>query len=177
MQTGKTIKFGIAACVRVCALSSVLFLVPVFGAAEVLSGVVVGVSDGDTIKVLDDRQHPHHIRLMGIDAPEKAQAFGQRSKQSLSDLVHGQRVRVEWSKRDRYGRTLGKVLDQDGKDICLEQVTRGMAWHYKKYSGEQSEKDRIRYADEEKVARESKVGLWQDDAASPPWDWRHAKAK
>lgn len=141
-------------------------------AAE-LSGLVVGVSDGDTIKVLDDSRQQRTIRLMGIDAPEKAQAYGQRSKQSLSDLVYGQRVLVEWSKRDKYGRTVGKVLTQNGKDVCLEQIARGMAWHYKQYVGEQSADDRGQYANTEKAARDSKIGLWQDEAPVPPWVWRH----
>ncbi|MEY4076043.1 MAG: Thermonuclease precursor [Pseudomonadota bacterium] len=140
-----------------------------------LSGLVVGVSDGDTIKVLDDSRHVHTVRLMGIDAPEKAQAYGQRSKQSLSDLIYRQNVLVEWSKRDKYGRTVGKVLSQDGAGVCLEQITSGMAWHYTKYASEQSREDRERYAEAEKVAREAKIGLWQEDVPMPPWVWRHSK--
>jgi len=73
-------------------------------------GQVVAVSDGDTIKVLDDSKKLFVIRLMGIDAPEKAQPFGQRAKQSLSELVFQRRVEVQWNKRDRYDRVVGKVL-------------------------------------------------------------------
>lgn len=177
MQSGKNIKFVITARVRVICLFSVLLWLPCPALAAELSGLVVGVSDGDTIKVLDDRQHVHIIRLMGIDAPEKAQAYGQRSKQSLSDLVYRQKVWVEWSKRDRYGRTVGKVLAQDGTDVCLEQITSGMAWHYTKYASEQSLEDRERYAEVEKVARKAKVGLWQNDTPMPPWVWRHSTPK
>lgn len=173
MQSGKNIKFGITACVRVICLFSIFLWLPCLAVAAELSGLVVGVSDGDTIKVLDDSRHVHTIRLMGIDAPEKAQAYGQRSKQSLSALIHGQKVLVEWSKRDKYGRTVGKVLAQDGADVCLEQITSGMAWHYTKYASEQSREDRERYAEAEKAARESKIGLWQDEAPVPPWVWRH----
>ena len=50
----------------------------------IVAGRVVGISDGDTITVLDDAQTQHKIRFAGIDAPEKGQAFGERSKQSLS---------------------------------------------------------------------------------------------
>lgn len=113
---------------------------------------------------------------MGIGAPEKTQAFRQRSKQSLFDLVQGQRVFVEWSKRDKYGRTVGKLLAQDGTDICLEQISRGMALQ-KKYTGEQSSGDREEYAAAKRVARESRVGLWQDETPMPPWVWRHSKAR
>ena len=142
-------------------------------AAE-FSGLVVGVSDGDTIKVLDENRHVHTVRLMGVDAPEKAQAWGQRSKQSLSELVFQKTVFVQWSKRDKYGRTVGKVLAPDGLDVCMQQITRGMAWHYKKYAGEQSAEDQVQYANAEKMAHESGVGLWQDEAPVPPWIWRHS---
>ena len=87
------------------------------------------VADGDTITVLDDNKVQHKIRLAGIDAPEKKQPFGQRSKQSLSDLVFDKAVTVETNKRDKYRREVGKVL-VGGVDANLEQVKRGMAWHY-----------------------------------------------
>ena len=177
MQTGKTIKSVIKACGHECLLLFALCQLSFLAVAGELSGLVVGVSDGDTIKVLDDSQRVHTIRLMGIDAPEKAQAYGQRSKQSLSDLIYRQKVLVEWSKRDKYGRTVGKVLTPEGTDICLEQITKGMAWHYKKYAGEQSAADQVQYSDAEKMARESQVGLWQDDMPVPPWVWRTSKTK
>ena len=98
--------------------------------AEMLVGQVVGVSDGDTITLISEDKSQHKIRLAGIDAPEKAQAFGQASKQSLSEMVFKKEVTVLWTKRDRYQRLVGKVLMND-MDVCLEQIKRGMAWHYK----------------------------------------------
>lgn len=139
-----------------------------------LVGQVVGVTDGDTITVLDDQRTQHKIRLAGIDAPEKAQAFGQRSKEALSALVFGRRVTVETGKQDRYRRTVGKVII-DGRDANLAQVVAGMAWHYKKYEGEQSPSDRLLYADAEREAREVRRGLWLDAEPTAPWDWRHNK--
>lgn len=139
--------------------------------ADVLVGHVVGVSDGDTITVLDDNKQRHVIRLMGIDAPEKAQAYGQKAKQSLSDLVFDRDVSVTWFKRDRYGRTVGQVLVDD-KDVCLEQIKRGLAWHYKQYEREQSVEDRSRYADAEKEARSARIGLWIDDNPIEPLRFR-----
>ena len=97
-----------------------------------LHGKVVGVADGDTVTVLDAEKHQHKIRLAGIDAPEKAQAFGQASKKSLSDMIFGREVDVKWDKRDRYGRIIGKI-SANQTDVCLEQVRRGMAWHNKQY--------------------------------------------
>ena len=98
--------------------------------AETLTGRVVRVTDGDTIVVLDMDKVQHKIRLQGIDAPERGQAFGTKSKENLSDLVAGKSVVVDYSKYDRYGRVLGKVI-VNGKDVNLEQVEADMAWHYK----------------------------------------------
>lgn len=136
-----------------------------------LVGTVVGVTDGDTITVLDDQRIQHKIRLAGIDAPEKSQPFGQRSKEHLSSLVFGRRVAVETEKRDRYGRTVGKVVI-DGRDANLAQVVAGMAWHYKKYEGEQATVDRESYALAEITARRYRIGLWSLIEPTAPWIWR-----
>ena len=153
------------------ALAVVIFL-PHALIAAVLQGNVVGVSDGDTVKVLDAAKQLHTVRLMGIDAPEKAQPYGQRSKQSLSEMVFQRQVTVEWEKKDKYGRTVGKITSSDGVDVCLEQVNRGMAWHYKEYASEQSLEDRASYSAAELTARSKKVGLWRDQSPIPPWEWR-----
>jgi endonuclease YncB( thermonuclease family) len=139
------------------------------GYADTLSGRVVRVIDGDTLVVLDASKTQQKIRLQGIDAPERRQAFGTRSKAHLSDLVAGQVVVVEYSDLDRYRRILGKVL-LDGEDINLEQISSGLAWHYKKYEREQSPSDRIIYSDAEREARKQKLGLWHDPHPVPPWD-------
>ena len=89
-------------------------------------GRVVAVEDGDTIVVLDNANGMYKIRLQGIDAPEGEQAFGDRSGQGLSEMVSGKQVEIEWSKRDRYRRLVGKVLS-DGSDIFLQQIRAGMA--------------------------------------------------
>jgi endonuclease YncB( thermonuclease family) len=111
--------------------------------AETLTGRVARVTDGDTIVVLDAQKVQHKIRLQGIDAPERHQAYGTKSKEHLSDLVAGKTVDVDYSKYNRYERLLGKVL-VNGEYVNLEQVEAGIAWHYKKYQGEQSAADRIR---------------------------------
>ena len=112
--------------------------------------------------------------MQGIDAPERGQAFGTKSKEHISDLVAGQIVTVEYHDLDRYRRILGKVLLK-GEDVNLEQVSSGMAWHYKKYQREQSATDRIRYSDAEREARKQKLGLWHDPHPVPPWDYRQAE--
>lgn len=151
--------------------------------AETLLGRVVGVSDGDTITVLDASNAQHKIRLSGIDAPEKAQPFGQRAKESLSRLVFQKEVEVAWNKRDRYGRILGKVRVQPPDcrtcpktlDAGQAQLSVGMAWWYRKYAMEQSPADRGTYEFEEREARARRAGLWQDPDPIAPWDWRHPK--
>jgi len=140
--------------------------------AATITGKVVAVADGDTITVLDANKVQHKIRLGGIDAPEKAQPYGQTSKQSLSDLVYGKTVTVGTDKTDHYGREVGKV-QVDGVDANLEQVRRGLAWHYKAYQREQSPEDRLAYAAAEKDAAAARLGLWQDAVPVAPWEWRH----
>ena len=145
-------------------------------ATFVLQGLVIGVSDGDSITVLDSDKRQHKIRLQGIDAPEKAQAYGQKSKESLSKLVYKKTVQVHWSKKDRFGRTVGQVMIGD-IDVCLEQVRRGMAWHYKDYQDEQSIEDRVLYDRAEALAREKRSGLWQDPAPMEPSTFRGEKRR
>lgn len=142
--------------------------------AATLVGRVVGVADGDTVTVLDADKVQHKIRLAGIDAPEKSQPFGNRSKVSLSDLVFSKDVTVEVVKKDRYGREVGKIF-VGRLDANLEQVRRGFAWHYKAYQREQSLDDREAYDQAEMEARTSKRGLWLDVDPVPPWEFRKSK--
>lgn len=132
------------------------------------------MSDGDSVTVIDANKTQYKIRLAGIDAPEKAQAYGQKAKESLSGMIFGKQVDVEWSKQDRYGRTVGKIM-LGGVDICLEQVRRGMAWHYKQYQQEQPARDRVIYAESEKLARNDGTGLWRDASPFEPSIFRKKK--
>jgi endonuclease YncB( thermonuclease family) len=142
-------------------------------AASAFEARVVGVSDGDTITVLDAQKTQYKIRVAGIDAPEKSQDFGNRSKEHLSDLVYGKTVNLPEAKIDKYGRTVSRVLV--GKtDAGLEQIKAGMAWHYKKYEIEQSVADRISYSAAETKAKEAKLGLWVQANAVRPEDFRYA---
>ena len=95
-----------------------------------------------------------------------------RQARGLSSPAGESRLAVEYSKRDKYDRTVGKIT-VNGVDANLEQIKAGMAWHYKQYEREQSETDRITYAQAEGQARAAKRGLWLDPKPTPPWDWRH----
>lgn len=156
---------------RHCFLAALLLMTAVRVHAGVLQGKVVGVTDGDTITVLDQSNRQFKIRFAGIDAPEKAQPFGQRAKEHLSSLVFSKVVTVETEKEDRYGRTVGKVL-LDGRDINMAMVVAGLAWHYKKYQAEQSPDDRLLYDSAEVEARAAKRGLWADSNPILPSEWR-----
>lgn len=138
---------------------------------QVLVGRVVAIADGDTITLLDSSNTQHRIRLEGIDAPESHQAFGSRSKQNLSDLIYGKEVTVTSYKTDQYGRLVGKILS-GGRDINLEQVKAGMAWHYKEYEREQPPADRELYAKAEDEARAARRGLWADPDPMEPSRFR-----
>lgn len=139
--------------------------------AEVLVGKVIGVSDGDTITVLDKDKAEHKVRLMGIDAPEKSQDFGAASKQALSNYIYQKEVTVDYKKLDKYKRIVGKVI-LDKQDICLAMISDGMAWHYKEYEKEQSKKDRDLYREAETSAKEMKKGLWLQAEVLKPAEFR-----
>lgn len=141
--------------------------------ANVITGYVVSIADGDTITVLDAGRQQHKIRLAGIDAPEKKQAFGERSKQNLAAIVFNKTVSVEWDKQDKYGRTVGKVI-VNGVDANLAQIEAGFAWWYEKYRREQSPEDQRVYAEAEQQAKVARLGLWRDPAPMAPWDWRRS---
>ena len=153
--------------------------------ADTLKGKVVKIADGDTVSIVDDSGKKHRIRLAGIDAPEKNQPYGDVSTQGLVELVSGKTVTIEYEKRDRYKRIVGKVLvDPPGEVFCmaidcvkkidagLEQIKAGLAWHYKYYQMEQSEEDRRLYSEAELEARTKKIGLWKDEEPMAPWVWR-----
>jgi len=130
---------------------------------------VVGVFDGDTFAGLTTDNKQVKCRIYGIDAPEKKQAFGNRSKQVLSDLIFDKNVYIIIQDKDRYQRAIVRVYTSDGKDISAEMLKIGMAWHYKQYSKDNE------YAELEKAARQHKIGLWVDKKRVAPWEYRKKK--
>ncbi len=144
--------------------------------AEQITGRIIGVADGDTVTLLDASKQQHKIRLSGIDAPEKAQPFGQRSKQHLADLAHGREVIADCGKVDRYQRRVCKIL-LNGRDLNLQQIEVGLAWWYRKYLSEQQLFDRSSYEAAESLARNDRRGLWRDSDPMPPWDWRKSSRR
>lgn len=137
------------------------FLIPLLTGC---ASKIVAIHDGDTLTVLRDHEQIK-VRLSEIDAPEMGQAFGNRSKQSLSELCFDKTATLDDKGKDRYGRTLARVAC-DGIDANTEQVRRGMAWVYDKYV---TDKSLYAVQDEAKTARR---GLWADAEPVPPWEWR-----
>ena len=162
-----------------------LLLLSPFPTFADITGKVVSVTDGDTIRVLDADNVQHKVRLTGIDAPERSQPYGTKSRDHLASMVAGKEVLVESEKTDRYGRTLGKVWVQPadcstcGKtlDANHAQVLAGMAWWYRYYAKEQSPEDRGRYESAEDEAKARKWGLWTDPNPINPYEWRKGKRK
>jgi len=149
---------GLVACL--------LYLLTIPAHAEDLSGKVISISDGDTLTILDKSNTQTRIRLSAIDAPEKAQAFGQRGKQQLSDICFGKQATVKVVDTDRYGRTVGDV-DCEGIKANEAMIRAGLAWVYRKYAKGYDDF----YAIEDE-ARAAKRGLWTDPNPTPPWEWR-----
>ena len=133
--------------------------------------LVVAISDGDTLKARCGESGAYElgaVRLAEIDAPEKAQAFGQRSRQNLARLCFGEVATIRVQTVDRYGRTVARV-ECHGKDASLDQAEKGLAWFYVRYGRDPA----IRQA--EQAARAGRLGLWADPEPVPPWEWRRGR--
>lgn len=146
-------------------LGLVVIMCATLAQAATISGRVVSVTDGDTLTVLDRANTQHKIRLSEIDAPERRQPYGQRSRQTLADLCFRKTAEVLPVAIDRYRRTVARV-SCDGVDANAFQVRAGMAWVYERYA---TGRALHRLQD---VARSGRIGLWQDASPIPPWAWR-----
>ena len=155
---------ALAALVLVLACG--LAVQPEEASAKTLAGRCVAVADGDTITVLVGKTQ-HKIRVASIDAPERGQPFDNRAKQFTGDLVFGKAVSVNVITADKYGRTVGRVILPDGRDLSVELARAGLAWWYRKYAPDDKELAAL-----EQAARAARVGLWVDPKPIPPWDWR-----
>lgn len=143
-------------------------------AAKDITGRVVAISDGDTLTVLDASKAQHKIRLAGIDAPEKAQPFGTRSRQVLSEHVFSKDVTVLVVDVDRYKRVVG-IITLGGKDINQQLVAEGYAWAYRQFLKKLPAGKADAYLESEQRAKNNKAGLWADKDPTPPWEWRRKK--
>ena len=160
-----------------------VLLPPTAAASAIIEGEVINVAAGDAITVLV-RHQEYRIRLKGVDAPEQKQSFGHASQRSLSALLAGKQVRVEYDKLDRYGGVIGVVWVRSPDASCesekcrktldagLYQLTVGMAWWYRHYAKEQTPEERGQYEYAEAEAKSRRAGLWAAADPTAPWDWR-----
>jgi len=153
---------------RFCSILLALPLISASVEAEEIYGHVVGIADGDTLTIMVGGQNQIKVRLSEIDAPEKSQPFGQRSKQSLSELCIDKDAVLQTTDTDRYGRTVARVHCA-GVDANAEQIRVGLAWAYRKYLHDKS------LLNLESEARTAKLGLWIDSDPLPPWEYRKSK--
>ncbi|WP_304256296.1 thermonuclease family protein [Phascolarctobacterium succinatutens] len=134
---------------------------------KVLHGQVIDVLDGDTVKLRSD-WHIYKIRLAGIDAPEKQQAYGVQSKIYLEHLIVDKDVSIKVVSCDQYGRYVGRIY-LGGKDINGEMIRSGYAWHYYQYDSDPV------YAVFMLDAQRANRGLWQEAHPTPPWIFRKGR--
>jgi endonuclease YncB( thermonuclease family) len=149
-------------------LATFIFLIySAISLAESYTAKVIGITDGDTLKVLTTQSQQVKIRLAEIDCPERGQRWGKKAKQALSDSTFNKMVTIQPVTQDRYGRTVATVL-VDGENVNKALVQQGHCWVYRKYVQD------TEFFDLENEAREYKLGLWGLPEAErvPPWEWR-----
>lgn len=151
------------------ALATALACAALFAQTAEFTAPVIGISDGDTIKVLQDGVSKR-IRLWGIDCPEMKQAFGTRAKQFTGDLAFGKTVTLRVHDVDRYGRQVAEIILPDGRNLNREIVRAGFAWWYRQYARHDKELERL-----EGEAKAAKRGLWADKDPMPPWEFRRLR--
>lgn len=160
MNNLKLLLFGCFVCITLLAKS------------QSITGKVVGIMDGDTFKLLTADSTLIRVRLANVDCPEKKQPFSAKATEFTSHAIFGKSVTINVvQSRDRYRRYISNVIYDDSLSLCHELVKHGWAWHYVKFS-----KDETLQQMEDK-ARQSKIGLWQDPNPVAPWEWRDSRKK
>ncbi len=134
--------------------------------SQVINGLIVRISDGDTVVLLDEDKTQHRVRLDGIDCPEKKQAYGNKATQFVRDKIGNKNVSVYYNKKDQYGRILGVVVTEDGENINELLLANGLAWHYKHYN-----KNPV-YANLEQEAKDKRLNIWSEKNPVEPYLFR-----
>jgi endonuclease YncB( thermonuclease family) len=166
-----TSKTNASQIIRILFLLALPLAVCSSGSAATLQGKVTDVIDGESIAILS-QTHTLKVKLIGVAAPEKDQAYAGVARQHLADLILNKFVMVRYSAlRDGY--LVGQVWLTD-MDVCAQMLRDGAAW-YKSHEGELSELDRQIYEASQTAARNERRGLWQEDSPQSPWDFRNAQ--
>lgn len=152
-------------------MGAFLLFSPITAAGAEIPARVVGITDGDTVRVRVGSEgdfRVEKVRLDQIDAPERGQPFGEKSRQYLAGLVHGRDITLQTDGRDQYGRVIGTLM-RDGKSMNAEMVRAGFAWVYRRYMKDEN------LLLLEGAARNAGRGLWAGEHPIPPWEWRRGK--
>ncbi|WP_321330515.1 thermonuclease family protein [uncultured Ilyobacter sp.] len=145
------------------------FLLTINLFSQTITGKVIYVSDGDTIHLISNNQK-YKIRFYGIDTPEKSQEFGLEAKEFTYNKIFGKTVEVDAKDTDRYGRTVGVVHYNNGRDLNFELVKNGYAWWYEQYARNNQQ---LRMAQD--YAKRNRLGLWSHPNPIAPWDYRRGQ--
>jgi endonuclease YncB( thermonuclease family) len=136
------------------------------------------VYDGDTFRVIDPNGQELKLRVACIDAPEKKQALGIESRDYLRSLLakNPNKLIVVEKEREGYGRMVAEIFIPTGKGdeeipISGMMIKDGMAYYYAQYSKNCSD-NAERYAQLEKEAKRSRVGVWKNPNAMKPSEFR-----
>lgn len=146
---------------------------------RIIEGIVIKVSDGDSIQVQDPLGTKVKVRLYGIDAPETdkpnkpGQPYGEESWKALKGKVSGKQVKLDVMDIDKYKR-LVCIVYLNGKNINQEMVAEGYAWAYRKYLDRPHASE---YIELEEQTRSRRLGLWQQNNPQPPWEFRRSLKK
>jgi len=132
---------------------------------SVLTGIVTRIVDGDSIVVKSDDGVDQQVHLEGIDAPEVKQSSGDEATKALAGLIKGKKVEVKWKKKDDFQRILGQVY-LESVHVNLKMIDKGLAWHFSRYYKSDD------FAEAEKKAKSSKLGLWSESSPTAPWEYR-----
>lgn len=157
---------------RPAVAGAIFFLSILPSLALAWSGLVVGVTDGDTVTVMHEGRG-ERVRLYGVDCPERHQPFGYRAKQFTSMLCYRRVVEVTPMDRDRYGRTVA-LVSVDGANVNEALVREGYAWVYTRYCREAW---CAQWLALEREAKEARRGLWAGKTPVAPWEWRREKSR
>lgn len=135
---------------------------------------ISAVHDGDTLTCTPMGAAPFVVRVAGIDAPERGQAYWKSARNALQQ---GARAGTQAAcyKADRYGRQVCRLRTPDGDDLPLTLVRQGLAWHTQAYQAEQAPEERARYAEAQAQARQAHRGLWRQPQPQAPWDCRRLR--
>ena len=144
------------------AVVSLVVCVSTFAQKIVFQAKVTDVQDGSIVVVETQSKTNFVVKCQATTAP-KGEPYGQYSRQRLESLALGKMVTVEYTERNQYGQLLGTIF-LDGDDLCLNQISVGLARFDPQAPGNLTTSRRELYASSEEYARNRATGVWSTQA-------------